>query len=41
MNDRSQMYVGQQQVAGSVNKVLRNTYALLPCAFSAMMTIAP
>ena len=29
MNDRSQMYVGQQQVAGSVNKVLRNTYALL------------
>ena len=38
MNDRSQMYVGQQQVAGSVNKVLRNTYALLAMtlAFSAV-----
>ena len=38
MNDRSQMYVGQQQVARLVNKVLRNTYSLLAMtlAFSAV-----
>lgn len=38
MNDRSQMYVGQQESTLAVNKVLRNTYSLLAMtlAFSAV-----
>ena len=38
MNDRSQMYVGQQASTLAVNKVLRNTYSLLAMtlAFSAV-----
>ena len=39
MNNRSQVYVGQNESALAVNKVLRNTYTLLAMtlAFSAVV----